>query len=66
MCRFLAAQLSTSHYFNITRARRDFGYEPKISIAEGMRRLAADWNSAGVGGPAFRRERRGETTLNRG
>jgi nucleoside-diphosphate-sugar epimerase len=41
MSRFLASQLATSHYFNITRARRDFGYEPKISIAEGMRRLAA-------------------------
>ncbi len=39
--RFLAAELATSHYFDISRARRDFGYEPKISIAEGMRRLAA-------------------------
>ncbi len=41
MTRFLAAQLATSHYFNIDRARRDFGYEPSISTAEGMRRLAA-------------------------
>ena len=41
MCRFLAAQLSTSHYFDITRAREDFGYRPTISTAEGMRRLAA-------------------------
>ncbi len=41
MSRFLATQLATSHYFNITRARQDFGYEPKISTAEGMRRLAA-------------------------
>jgi len=40
MTRFLAAQLSRSHYFNISRARRDFGYEPRISTAEGMRRLA--------------------------
>ncbi len=39
MTRFLAAQLGTSHYFDISRARRDFGYEPKISTAEGMRRL---------------------------
>lgn len=41
MSRFLAAQMATSHYFNISRARRDFGYDPKVSIAEGMRRLAA-------------------------
>jgi 2-alkyl-3-oxoalkanoate reductase len=40
MSRFLAAQMATSHHFNIARARRDFGYEPSISIAEGMRRLA--------------------------
>jgi nucleoside-diphosphate-sugar epimerase len=40
LTRFLAAQLATTHYFDITRARRDFGYEPKISTAEGMRRLA--------------------------
>ena len=39
MTRFLAAQLSTSHYFNITAARRDFGYQPSISTSEGMERL---------------------------
>jgi nucleoside-diphosphate-sugar epimerase len=39
MTRFLAAQLGTSHYFNIDRARHDFGYAPRVSTAEGMRRL---------------------------
>lgn len=42
LTRFLAAQLSTSHYFDLTRARADFGYEPRISIAEGMQRMTAD------------------------
>ena len=41
MTRFLAGQLAKSHYFNITAARRDFGYEPRISTAEGMRHLFA-------------------------
>ena len=39
MTRFLALQLATSHYFDISRAKRDFGYEPTISVAEGMQRL---------------------------
>jgi len=42
MTRFLAAQLSTSHYFDISRARRDFEYRPTVSTEEGMRRLARD------------------------
>jgi len=40
MTRFLAAQLATSHWFDISAARRDFGYQPPISTAEGMQRLA--------------------------
>lgn len=39
MTRFLAAQLATSHWFNIDKARRDLGYAPRIDQAEGMRRL---------------------------
>jgi nucleoside-diphosphate-sugar epimerase len=39
MTRFLAAQLGRSHYFDISRARQDFGYNPTIATAEGMRRL---------------------------
>ena len=39
MTRFLAAQLARSHYFDISRARRDFGYEPQVATDEGIRRL---------------------------
>jgi nucleoside-diphosphate-sugar epimerase len=41
MTRFVAAQLSTPHWFDITAARRDLGYEPRVSVAEGLTRLAA-------------------------
>ena len=39
MTRFVAAQLSTSHWYDISAARRDLGYEPKVSVEEGLRRL---------------------------
>jgi nucleoside-diphosphate-sugar epimerase len=42
MTRFLAAQMSRSHWFSIARARADFGYVPAVSTVEGMRRMA-DW-----------------------
>ncbi|MCE5303215.1 MAG: NAD-dependent epimerase/dehydratase family protein [Planctomycetaceae bacterium] len=45
MSRFLAAELSSSHFFDIRRAQKDFGYEPKISTAEGLQRLAASWTT---------------------
>lgn len=41
MTRFLAAQLGTSHYFDINRARDDFGYQACVSVEQGMDRLAA-------------------------
>ncbi len=41
MTRFLAKELATAHWFDITAARRDFGYQPAISIDEGLVRLAA-------------------------
>jgi nucleoside-diphosphate-sugar epimerase len=42
MTRFLASQLATSHWFDIGAARRDLGYTPRVSTAEGMQRLA-EW-----------------------
>ena len=41
MTRFVANELATTHWFDITAARRELGYEPAISIAEGLRRLEA-------------------------
>ncbi len=40
MTRFLAEQLSTSHWFDQRRTRRDLQWEPTVSIDEGLRRLA--------------------------
>jgi nucleoside-diphosphate-sugar epimerase len=42
--------LGHSHYFEISRARQDFGYQPHISIAEGMQRLAASLKKEGEKG----------------
>jgi nucleoside-diphosphate-sugar epimerase len=39
MTRFVARQLSTAHWFDLSAARRDFGYVSAISSAEGLKRL---------------------------
>lgn len=39
MTAFLARQLATAHWFDISAARRDLGYRPEVSIAEGLDRL---------------------------
>lgn len=48
LTRFLVSQLSTAHWFDISAARRDLGYEPRVGIEEGMRRLKA-WFSRSIG-----------------
>jgi nucleoside-diphosphate-sugar epimerase len=47
MTAFLAEQLSTAHWFNIGAAKRDLGYQPRISITEGMVRLQEWWQREG-------------------
>jgi nucleoside-diphosphate-sugar epimerase len=42
MTRFLADELSTAHWFDIRAAKNDLGYEPTISIDEGLSQLE-DW-----------------------
>ncbi len=46
MTPWMARELSTAHWFDISAARRDLGYVPKVSIDEGMKRLA-EWLRAG-------------------
>lgn len=38
LTRFVALNLSKSHYFSHAKARRDFGYTPTVTIDEGLRR----------------------------
>jgi nucleoside-diphosphate-sugar epimerase len=39
MTRFVAAELAKDHWFDITAARRDLGYEPRMYMAQGMAEL---------------------------
>lgn len=41
MTRFLAEQLAKSHWFSMEKARRDLGYRPEVSTAQGVDRLVA-------------------------
>ena len=45
MTRFLAEQLSTAHWYDMRPAQRDFGYVPRVSMQEGLRRLAESLRS---------------------
>lgn len=38
LTRFAIRYMCTHHYFSIDRARRDLGYDPKVSIADGIER----------------------------
>ena len=41
MTRFVAAELAKDHWFDITAAKRDLGYVPRVSMAEGLAELIA-------------------------
>jgi len=39
MTGFVASELSTAHWFDISEAKRDLVYFPEVSIEEGLERL---------------------------
>jgi nucleoside-diphosphate-sugar epimerase len=40
--RFMAEAVSQTHWFNISAAKKDLGYKPRLTTAEGLKRLE-DW-----------------------
>jgi len=42
LTRFVVAELTSAHWFDISAARRDLGYNPTISMDQGLQRLA-EW-----------------------
>ena len=46
MTRFAASELSHAQWFNISAARRDLGYAPRIGIDEGIERVANAFKAA--------------------
>lgn len=52
LTRFLVRNLSSSHWFDISAAKRDFAYRPLVSIDEGLERLRAWYESGAEAGRA--------------
>ncbi|MGA1848591.1 MAG: 3-beta hydroxysteroid dehydrogenase, partial [Thermoplasmatota archaeon] len=42
LSRFLVRELTSSHWYDISAARKELGYEPKVSMDEGLKRLG-EW-----------------------
>jgi 2-alkyl-3-oxoalkanoate reductase len=45
MTRFIARQLATAHWYDITAAKEDMGYIPAVSMEEGLRRLRESFSN---------------------
>ncbi|MCU0461426.1 MAG: NAD-dependent epimerase/dehydratase family protein [Bacteroidales bacterium] len=45
LTRFLVSELTRSHWFNISKARRSLNYNPEISNIEGLKKMAEHINS---------------------
>jgi len=39
MTRFAAKELATSHWFNISKAKKELGYRPRVSTEQGLKKL---------------------------
>lgn len=39
MTRFVARQLATAHWYDITAAKEDLGYAPAVTMEEGLTQL---------------------------
>jgi hypothetical protein len=48
LTRFLAEQLSTTHWYDMAPAARDFGYRPLVSFHEGLTELKRSCANAGA------------------
>lgn len=48
MTRFVAKELATDHWFKIDAARRDLGYVPRVSMAQGTAELIAHYRAGHV------------------
>lgn len=57
MTRFAIRYMCTHHYFSIDKARRDLGYNPRVSVDEGIELTCQHLEATGAVGP------RTETTL---
>jgi 2-alkyl-3-oxoalkanoate reductase len=44
MTRFMASELSHAHWFDISAARQELGYQPQVTIDEGLKRLKASFD----------------------
>lgn len=51
LTRFVAAELAKDHWFNIEAARRELGYQPKVTMAAGTEELVAHLKRAPADDP---------------
>lgn len=49
MSRWIVRELTTSHWFDISAARRDLGYEPQVDLKQGLGKLTRWWDADETG-----------------